>query len=591
MKITFLGAAHEVTGSCTLIEAGGKNIMVDCGMEQGKEMFERQSSPAYPSEIDCVLLTHAHIDHSGKLPLLYKNGFRGKIFATEATYKLCEIMLKDCAHIQEAEAERKNRKIMRSGGDGEAPMYGMADAEGCLKLFVPCPYGEVIDVGSEGTGIRAQGTGKGKMRHPLPVPCALCPDTFDTNPELRIPNPAPLKIRFTDAGHLLGSSSIEITLAENGETRKIVFSGDLGNPGKPLIKNPQYIRDADYVVIESTYGDRLHAPAVPDIVTEFARFIQKTLDRGGNVVIPSFAVGRTQELLYYLRQIKRDGLVKGHDGFKVFLDSPLAREATEIFSACAPEIFDEATRELLKKGVNPLSFEGLNISITAEDSKTINFDRAPKVIISASGMCEAGRIRHHLKHNLWREESLILFAGYQTQGTLGRVLLDKAKPYVKLFDEEIAVNAEIAYLHSSSAHADKKGLTEWLDAFVQKPKRVFVNHGMPEVCDAFSQYLKTERGYTADAPYSGTVFDLLSDTVITQAEGIRVEKPSGEQKIPPASGGASAKKDPRAIKAWARVTESLRRFSAVVRRCEGLSNRDLSILADQIDKLGEKWRI
>jgi len=374
----------------------------------------------------------------------------------------------------------------------------------------------------------------------------------------------------------LGSSSIEAWLSENGETRKIVFSGDIGHTNKPIIKNPQTIQEADYVVIESTYGDRYHDASQDDYVAQFSEYIQKTLDRGGNVVIPSFAVGRTQELLYFIRQIKNENLVMGHGDFAVYLDSPLAQEATGIFLQCDPIIMDETVRELISKGINPLYFEGLTMSVSPKDSIAINSDPKPKVIISSSGMCEAGRIRHHLKHNLWRKECLILFVGYQTAGTLGRLLLDQSRSTVRLFEEEIAVRAEIGSLRNTSSHADKQELTNWLNALEKRPKRVFVNHGTEEACDAFTGYLKSECGYDAVSPYSGTVYDLLTGDVIMQTEGVRAEK-------------QKSSKDPRAVKVFNRLMEAVSRLSVVAKRCEGMANKDIAKFADQIDQISDKW--
>ncbi|MBQ1931589.1 MAG: MBL fold metallo-hydrolase, partial [Lachnospiraceae bacterium] len=380
MKVTFIGAAHEVTGSRTLIECGNSKILVDYGMEQGRNEFENIDLPVPPSEIDCVFLTHAHIDHSGHLPLLYKQGFRGKVYSTEATCSLCHIMLLDSAHIQESDVEWKNRKAKRAGRPEVEPLYTVKDAEGVLQLFHTCPYGRRIQV-EEG-----------------------------------------IEIRFQDMGHLLGSSAVEIWLKEGDVEKKIVFSGDVGNSDQPIINDPQPVSEADYVVIESTYGNRNHGPR-PDYVESLSKILQETFDRGGNVVIPSFAVGRTQEMLYFLRQIKQQGLVKGHDGFPVYVDSPLANEATRVFLQCHSENFDPEMKALVRQGINPIWSDGLQISVTAEESKAINFDPKPKVILAASGMCDAGRIRHHLKHNLWRKESTVLFVGYQSVGTLGRVLV------------------------------------------------------------------------------------------------------------------------------------------------------------------------
>ena len=433
MRITFLGAAHEVTGSCHMLEACGKVMLVDYGMEQGPDYYKNREIPVAAADIDYVFLTHAHIDHSGLLPLLYKQGFRGVIFSTKATKDLGEVILRASAHIQMFEAEWRNRKAKRSGEKEFVPLYDMAAADGAMKLFCGCAYGEKLSV--------AEG----------------------------------ISIRFTDVGHLLGSSCIEIWLTEGMEERKIVFSGDIGNRNQPILKDPNMVAEADYVVMESTYGDRNHGEHV-NYVEALTKILQETFDRGGNVVIPSFAVGRTQEMLYFLREIKERRLVKGHEGFPVYVDSPLAVQATTIFNKNMYECFDEETLALVKKGINPISFPGLNLSITSDESKAINFDDEPKVILSASGMCEAGRIRHHLKHNLWRQDSTILFVGYQAVGTLGRAIAEGASS-VKLFGEEIEIRAKICRLAGISGHADKDGLLAWIQGFEKKPKRVFVVHG------------------------------------------------------------------------------------------------------------------
>ena len=459
MKITFLGAAHEVTGSRTYIEVGDKKGLVDCGMEQGRDLFENEPLPVAPGELDFVLLTHAHIDHSGLLPLLYKEGFRGSIYATSATCSLCDIMLRDSANIQMSEAEWKSRKSIRNGGPEIEPLYDMEDAEGAINKMIPCPYGKPIQVND-------------------------C-----------------VSIRFTDAGHLLGSSAIEVWLTEGGETRKICFSGDLGNINQPILKDPQHVKDTQYLVIESTYGDRKHSSERIADVPALARRIQTTLDKGGNLVIPSFAVGRTQEMLYFIREIKERGLVTGHGDFPVYVDSPLAIEATTVFLQCDTQFVDEEMQQLIRAGINPLVFPGLELTVSQEESKAINEDKTPKVIISASGMCDAGRIRHHLKHNLWRSECCILFVGYQSEGTLGRSLVDGVKN-VKLFNEEIQVNATIDVLPGVSGHADKDGLIAWLQGFEKKPELVFVNHGDPDAAEAFTDCLNKEQPHLTAAPAS-----------------------------------------------------------------------------------------
>lgn len=532
MKLIFVGAAHEVTGSCHYLNACGKHILVDCGMEQGTNVFENCDLPVQEALIDYVLLTHAHVDHSGMIPKLVARGFKGQIFMTEASADLCSIMLRDCAHIQMQEAEWKNRKAKRNRGmEPHEPVYTMEDADGAIKRIVPCAYDRIIDL-SEG-----------------------------------------IRIRFTDVGHLLGSSSIEVWVTEEGTTRKIVFSGDIGNKNQPLIKDPTVTEEADYVVMESTYGDRLHPLDRLDYVKELSVILQETFDRGGNVVIPSFAVGRTQEILYFLRKIKEDKLIKNHQDFPVYVDSPLAVEATGIFHKNEKNCFDEEAMELVRKGINPISFPGLRLSITSDESKAINFDSTPKVIISASGMCEAGRIRHHLKHNLWRQESTILFVGYQAVGTLGRMLVEGVEE-VKLFGETIDVRASIKTLAGLSGHADKNGLIEWVSAFKEKPKRVFVVHGEDLVCKLFVECLQTEYKLKAYAPYSGTEFNLLTNKLEYEAVPIPVQK-----------------KTKTVSDVFARLLAAGQRLIAVIHKNEGSPNKDLAKFADQVNSLCDKWEI
>ena len=532
MKLVFVGADHEVTGSCHYLEAAGKHILVDYGMEQGVNVFENVPLPVDEARIDYVFLTHAHIDHSGLLPLLYARGFRGQVYATEATADLCSIMLRDCAHIQMMEAEWKSRKAKRGAAiEVQDPLYTMEDAEGVIKRIVPCRYNREVEV---------------------------CDG---------------IKIRFTDIGHLLGSASIEVWLTEEGRTKKLVFSGDIGNKNQPLLKNPAFTTEADYVVMESTYGDRLHSGEKPDYVKELASILKETFDRGGNVVIPSFAVGRTQEMLYFLRKIKVDRLVEGHWDFQVYVDSPLAVEATGIFQDNRWECFDEEAMELVREGINPIAFAGLKLAITSEESKEINFIEKPKVIISASGMCEAGRIRHHLKHNLWRPECTILFVGYQAVGTLGRSIVEGAKE-VKLFGETIQIRAQIRQMTGMSGHADKNGLLEWIGGFTEKPKKVFVVHGEDRVCTAFTECLKVEYGQRAYAPYSGTEFDLLSGKFLYEAEPVPVQK-----KVRAVSGGV-----------YARLLAAAQRLLALVQKSDGMANKDMGKFADQINSLCDKWQ-
>ena len=521
----FIGADHEVTGSCTYLEACGKRFLVDFGMEQGTDVYENAKIPVPPSQIDFVLLTHAHIDHSGLLPLLYAGGFCGPIHCTEASANLCSIMLRDSAHIQEFEAEWRSRKAKRKSQDAVEPIYTMNDAEGAIHLLTPHKYDRVEEL-SEG-----------------------------------------ISIRFTDAGHLLGSSSIEIFLTENGESRKIVFSGDIGNTDQPLIRDPQYISEADYAVIESTYGTRFHERP-DDYAQALADVLQRTFDRGGNVVIPSFAVGRTQEMLYFIRQIKERGLVKGHDHFPVYVDSPLAIEATAIFMKNKSSCFDEEAMRYISRGINPIMFEGLITAVTSDESRAINFSKQPKVIISASGMCEAGRIKHHLKHNLWRSECTVVFVGYQAANTLGRSLCEGSKK-VKLFGEEISVNAEIIILPGVSGHADRAGLDKWIQA-VGGLNKVFVNHGDSAISEEFTKHLREDFGLDAYCPYSGAELDLISGE-FTNAEPIPV------------------KREIRPSTAYQRLTSQLSRLTAIVQSSKGLTNKELSKMADTLANLCSKW--
>lgn len=531
MKLVFSGAAHEVTGSKHYLEAAGKHILVDCGMEQGKDLFENQEIPVPASEVDYVFLTHAHIDHSGLLPLLYGQGFKGSIYATEATQQLCQIMLLDSAHIQEFEAEWRNRKGKRAGRAPIVPLYTTEEAAGVLQHFIPCRYKEKIQV-CEG-----------------------------------------IEIRFIDAGHLLGSASIEIWVTENNITKKLVFSGDIGNVNQPIIKDPHYIDSADYVIMESTYGDRSHGER-PDYVGELAQIIQRTLDRGGNVVIPSFAVGRTQEMLYFIRQIKEEGLVKHHDGFQVYVDSPLAVEATHIFNRNVPGYYDDEAMALIERGINPISFDGLKTAVSSDDSIAINMSTTPKVIISASGMCDAGRIRHHLKHNLWRPESTVLFVGYQSVGTLGRNLVEGARE-VKIFGETIDVQAEICVLSGISGHADCEGLMRWIGAFKQKPERVFVVHGEDSVTDIFAARIRDELGMDVVAPYSGAAYDLLANVCVREPEPVRITPKKAM--------------DRRAASVYERLLNAGRRLMQVIKHNDGGTNKDLTKFTNEINSLCDKW--
>ena len=445
MNITFLGAAKTVTGSNFLLEGAGKKIIVDCGLYQGKAKEERENYADFAynvNEIDYMLLTHAHIDHSGRIPKLYVDGYRGPIYATKATCDLCSIMLPDSGHIQEMENVWQNKKRARVGKPSLPPLYTAQDAIDCLKIFKPVSYDQLIEL--------------------------------DEN----------ISVRFNDAGHMLGSSIIEVWVKENGETKKIVFSGDLGNNDIPLLDSPTMIETADYLVMESTYGGRLHNRN-DDKAEMFLNIVAETLDKGGNVIVPSFAVGRTQEILYELNKLKEqrtdEEFIKKYETLMkapVYVDSPLAISATEVFKQNM-DLFEEDVREEIRKGDNPLEFPGLKFTQTAEESKALNDDPHPHIIISASGMCEVGRIKHHLKHNLWNPNNTILFVGYQAPGTLGAKIVAGEKK-VKIFGEEIAVNARIEYIEGYSGHADQEWLLNFVYSFITKPKHIFLVHGEPE---------------------------------------------------------------------------------------------------------------
>lgn len=484
MKITFLGAAKTVTGSCYHIETGKYSFLVDCGMFQGSstdDALNHEPFPFNPGELDFVLLTHAHIDHSGRIPKLYTNGFKGSIYTTKATVDLCSIMLPDSGHIQEFENEWVNRKRERAGLPPVEPLYTSQDAIDCMKLFSGIKYFEEVNINDQ------------------------------------------IKVRFNDAGHILGSSIIELWINENGENVKLVFSGDLGNRNMPILRDPSIIKDADYLFIESTYGNRVHAN-VENKIDKFIEIITSTVAKGGNVVIPSFAVGRTQEIIYDMfKQHEKYGN-KINDLLKipVYVDSPLAVSATQVFRNNL-DCFDEEAREYIKNGDNPLDFPGLQFTQSSEDSKALNEKKESMMIISASGMCEAGRIKHHLKHNLWRKESSVIFVGYQAAGTLGRRLVDGAKK-VRIFGEEITVDARIEMIEGFSGHADKNGLMDWVKHFTKKPKNIFIVHGEEEAMNEFSGMLRTELGLDTVIPDRGEAFMVTAKDIFETEKKVAAQE-------------------------------------------------------------------
>lgn len=469
MKLHFFGAARTVTGSCHMIETSRYKVIVDCGMRQGADAHTEYAEgefPFDPKEIDGCLLTHAHIDHTGLVPLLVKKGYTGEVVTTTATADLCSIMLPDSAHIQETEAEWENRKLLRQNKNLVEPLYTMEDAQQALKRFRPHEYGEMVNLN----------------------------DSF--------------KVRFNDAGHLLGSASIEVWVTEDGKTTKLLFSGDLGHSNRPLVNDPQPVEGADYVVLEGTYGDRLHEQE-SDKALLLRDIIADTFARGGNVIIPSFAVGRTQEILYYIRRIITEKLLPQFKEIPVYIDSPLGIEATKVFERNARRYYDKDAMAIIAKGENPILFDSLYVAATVDQSKLINDDKRSKVIISSSGMCEAGRIKHHLKHNLWRADSTILFVGYQAVGTLGRIILDGAKK-VKLMGEEITVMSRVERIEGFSGHADMNELIAWMDLFKIRPGKVFLVHGEEETLVTFAKKLKDERSYDVTIPSFFEEFDLVS---------------------------------------------------------------------------------
>ena len=530
MKLHFYGADRCVTGSCHCLEINGKKILVDCGLQQGRDELDNRYLAFAPGNIDILLVTHAHIDHTGRIPLLVKNGFHGRILTTRLTADLMKIMLLDSAHIQESDAEYENRKGERAGREHVDPLYTEQDALDVFKYVTTCEYEEKVD---------------------------LCEG---------------VSALFTDAGHLLGSASITIELEENGVHKTIVFSGDIGNVDQPIIRDPQLLKKADYVVMESTYGDRNHTE-VWSYTDELAEIIDETLGKGGNVVIPSFAVGRTQELLYFIREIKDQKLVKSTPNFPVYIDSPLAKAATTVFCGDLHGYLDEQALDLVKDGTHMFTFPNLNLVESSEESKMLNMDTTPKVIISASGMCDAGRIRHHLKHNLWRANSAVVFVGFQSPGTLGRRLLDGVEK-VKLFGEEIAVKAKIVNFQGLSSHADHDHLVEWIKAFDPKPAHVFVVHGDEDVAPVFAEELNS-LGFHAHAAKFTECYDLAANEMVS--EGYISERKRTAQKS-------------RADNLYAKLVAAAESLLEFAKRCKGRPNKDISALTSQIISLIERFR-
>ncbi len=495
MKITFLGASEGVTGSNFLVEGAGKKFIVDCGLFQGPSKEEDKNYDEFAfdvKDIDFMLLTHAHIDHSGRIPKLYLDGYRNPIYATKATCDLCSIMLPDSGHIQEMEVEWKNRKRQREGKSAYPPLYTAEDAEKSLELFKSVRYNELVQV--------------------------------DEN----------ITVRYNDAGHMLGSAIIEVWIEENGREEKIVFSGDIGNNDIPLLSSPTMIESADYLIMESTYGNRLHMRN-DDKAKMFLNIVYDTIKKGGNVVIPSFAVGRTQEILYELNKIKEntkdDTFINKYRLLMetpVYVDSPLAISATEIFKQ-NEDLFDEDVQKEIEQGDNPLEFDGLKFTRTAEESKALNEIDTPCIIISASGMCDVGRIKHHLKHNLWNSNNTILFVGYQAPGTLGRKIVEGAKK-VKIFGEEIVVNAKIEYIEGYSGHADQEWLLNFVYSFFQKPKQIILVHGEKEAQKELKEKIIEKTNIPVTIPKYGEIYNVGEEKVYLEGR-LELESVKRIQKI------------------------------------------------------------
>ena len=544
MKIRFLGATKTVTGSNFLVEAAGKKFLVDCGMYQGNVTGNLENTDEFlynVDEIDFVLLTHAHIDHSGRIPKLYNEGYRNPIIATKATCDLCSIMLPDSGHIQEVEIEWRNRKRIREGKPELPPLYTAEEAIKSLELFQRVDYDEIIEISDE------------------------------------------LRVRFNDAGHMLGSSIIEVWATEDGKTKKAVFTGDLGNNDLPLLDSPTMISNADYVVMESTYGNRLHIRN-DDKAKLFLDIVSETLDNGGTVVIPSFAVGRTQEILYEINKLKEEHLddeeflrkYKTLMQVPVYVDSPLAISATEIFQKNT-ELFEEEIQEEIKHGNNPLEFPGLKFTRTADESKMLNASDEPCIIISASGMCEVGRIKHHLKHNLWKSTSTILFVGYQAPGTLGRTIIDGAKT-VKIFGEEIAVNARVEYIEGYSGHADQEWLLNFVYSFHNPPKHIFLVHGEEEGQEVLKEKIEQTAKIPVTIPNYGELYDITEDNpvLLNEAE-VKKNILAGKVKM-------------ELIDNILRLKESINYIEKDVKSNTLMEDKDIKILSLRLQNIDEQIR-
>jgi metallo-beta-lactamase family protein len=457
IKLKFLGAAQNVTGSRHLLEANDTKILVDCGLYQERQFQERNWEPftCPPESLDAVFLTHAHLDHCGLLPKLVKDGFKGRIYCTDATAEIAQIILLDSAHLQEEDAEYKRKRHKKEGRESPRtiePLYTTADAEACFPQFSSVKYKQPINIGG---GIEAT---------------------------------------FCDAGHVLGSSIIRVKVSRDGQDRTVIFSGDIGRPDRPIVHDPSIVEQADYVLVESTYGDRVHGEP-EDTKKMIAEVINSTKQAGGNIIVPSFALERSQELLYYINELRLENAIPE---FPVFLDSPMASRITKVFKKHR-ELYDEEMNELLKRHKSPFEFKGLKMVGTSAESKAINHVKGTIMIIAGSGMCTGGRIKHHLVNNITKPENTIMFVGYQAVGTLGRRIVDGDKE-VRILGQDYTVNARVARINGFSAHADKDELLEWLSGLKKPPKKVFIVHGESESANAFGNFIREKTGWSVAVP-------------------------------------------------------------------------------------------
>lgn len=456
-RLRFLGAAQNVTGSRYLLELDGSRLLVDCGLYQERQYTERNwvPLPVDPKQLDAVLLTHAHLDHCGYLPRLVRQGFSGPVYCTEATAEIAQIVLLDAAHLQEEDAAYKRKRHEREGRQGphgDQPLYEKADAEACEPLYKSVRYNQPVEV---------------------------------------LPN---VTATFRDSGHILGAAAIQLCVRQGGEKRTILFSGDIGRADKPILNDPVLLEKADYLVIESTYGDRVHEPTA-NVKSRLADAINQTHKRRGNIVIPAFAIERSQEILYYLSELLYENRIPH---LLAFLDSPMAVKVTEVFKS-HPKLYDEEMSELVRQGKSPFDFPGLTMSRATAQSKAINHISGTAIIIAGSGMCTGGRVKHHLVNNITRPESTILFVGYQAVGTLGRIIVDGADE-VRILGQTYPVRAKIERIYGFSAHADRDELTAWATELKPAPRHVFVTHGEPESAEALAQHLQEKNGFTTSAP-------------------------------------------------------------------------------------------